>query len=128
MASEALEMSGAMVRVVAEPGAWLVRLRVTPLITPETVLVEVLMGTPSTVSEELSPAMAVRWKLPVTVKLPGTPEVLLTRARRAPLASLMTLAVTPMLGVLLMEAARLARVLLVEVMSMATGGLAPTEI
>src|SRR6266436_5370227 len=111
MASEALEMSGAMVRVTGEPGAWLVRLRVTPLITLETVL-----------------AMSVRWKLPVTVKLPGTPEVLLTRARRAPLASLMTLAVTPMLGVLLMEAARPARVLLVEVMSMATGGFPPTEI
>jgi len=49
---------GSDVRVTGEPGAWLLRLRVTPLITLETVLVEVLMGTPSTVSEELSPATA----------------------------------------------------------------------
>ena len=64
-----------------------------------TEFVVLLMGTPSTVREALVPVTALLNVRPVvfeeTVMSPGAPVVSLTRARRAPLASVMTLARTP---------------------------------
>src|SRR5271157_4064304 len=93
-----------MVSTTSLPGAWLLRFRVTPLMTPVTVLLVLLMGTPSTVSDALTPVAArvnmladevlgVGWM----VKSLALPEALATRATRAPLASDTTLAVTPRL-------------------------------
>src|SRR5271165_3230442 len=123
MAVVALEVSGETVTLTGEADEE-ARLRVTPLMALVTVLEVLLMGMPSTVSEALAPVTALVKLRPVvlfeTVRSPGAPVVLLTRARREPLASLTTLAVTPEPR-LLMEVARPSRVLLVESMATLTG-------
>src|ERR1700730_19225195 len=122
MAVAMLEVSGATVSVTGVPPVGPAKLRVTPLITLLTVLVVLLMGTLSTVSTAFNPATAwlkligvvsVRCRLPVTARLPGAPEAALTKANRAPFASLMTLARTAVVCVL-MAAAIFASVLFVE--------------
>src|SRR5258707_14732865 len=83
--------------LTGEEGAAETRFRVTPLMALVTVLEVLLIGIPSTTSDALVPVTAlVKVRpvvLPETVRSPGAPEVLLTKARREPLASLATLAV-----------------------------------
>ena len=78
-------------------GAALARSSVTPGRAVVTVLVELSIGTPSTVSCASTPAVPwVKFSAElVTVRLPAAPEVLLTRTSRDPCASVTTLAVTP---------------------------------
>jgi hypothetical protein len=68
-----------------------VRLRVTPGMAEDTVLVVLEMGIPSTLSEAFAPVTPVlKPTTPeegVMVRLPDAPLVLLISARRAPLAS-----------------------------------------
>jgi hypothetical protein len=119
--------SGVVVILTGAPGAADAKFSVTPLIAPLTVFDVLLIGTPSTTSDALDPVTALVKASPVvlpeTVKSPGNPVVELTNANRDPFASLMTLACTPMLFVL-MDSARLANVLLVE--SMVIVAVAPT--
>src|SRR5260221_524626 len=125
----ALLVSGETVMLTGEEGAAETRLRVTPLMALVTVLEVLLIGIPSTTSEALVPVTAlVKVRpvvLPETVRSPGAPEVLLTRAKREPLASVTTLAVTPAER-LLMEEARPSRVSLAELMVTPTGVPLPT--
>lgn len=113
------------------PGAAPTKFSVTPGITLETVLLAELIGTPSTVSEAFDPVTAeLKFKLVVLfaiVMLPDDPVVLLTIARRAPLASLMTLAVTPRFWPLI-AAAKPLRVLFVLLTVTVAAGLLPTVI
>src|SRR5947207_14341163 len=124
MASVALEVSGVTMTLTAEPGAGEMRFSVTPLIALVTVFEVLLMGMPSTTSEALAPVTAlVKVRpvvLPETARSPGAPVVSLTRARREPLASLMTLARMPAER-LLIEDESLSRELLVESMLRETG-------
>ena len=93
------------------------------------VLLALLMGTPSTVKDAsvpVAPLVKVRPLLPVfTVKSLAAPDVLLTIARRAPLESFTTLAVTPMFA-LVIAAANPSRVLLVASIVMVAAGWLPT--
>jgi hypothetical protein len=94
-----LEVSGPTVRVTGEAGAGAARFNVTPLRTPVTVLLVLLIGTPSTTRDAFVPVTAllkVKFVvLPETAISPGTPVVSLTSESRAPFASLITLARTP---------------------------------
>ena len=77
-----------------------VRFNVSPAIAPETVLVALLIGIPSTVSDAFVAGLPARVMLKVgsellTVKSAADPVVELTSARRSPLASVTTLAFTP---------------------------------
>ena len=77
-----------------------VRFNVSPVIAPETVLVALLIGIPSTVSDAFVAGPPARVMLKVgselpTVKSAADPVVELTSARRSPLASVTTLAFTP---------------------------------
>src|SRR5579871_2565696 len=129
MASAAWVVSGLTVSVIGDAGAGATRVSVTPLITLETLLEALLMGTPSTVSAAFAPVTALVKLRPVvlllTVISPDAPVVSLTRASRAPLASVITLARTPAPR-LLMAAARPSRVLSVESTVTVTGLFAPT--
>src|SRR3990172_1278602 len=111
------------------------RFSVTPLITLLTLLLLLVMGTLSTVSSASSPATACvkamapqlgRNRLPLTDRLPGTPDTALTTTSRAPLASLITLARTALLR-LLMAAAACASVLFEESIVKETTGTPPAE-
>src|ERR1700735_1327202 len=97
--------------------------------TPATVLVVLAIGTPSMVRLALVPPLVVKVGSPadgVIVSVPGRPELLLTMARREPLASGITLAVTPMLLVLLLACPKPASVLSVLLMVIGTAGFVPT--
>src|SRR5260221_2986877 len=115
----ALLVSGETVMLTEEEGAAETRFKVTPLMALVTVLEVLLIGIPSTTSDALAPVTAlVKVRpvvLPETVRSPGAPEVLLTRARREPLASLTTLAATPPAR-LVMGEARASRGLLAGLM------------
>ena len=91
--------------VTCEAGLAPSRLSVTPGMAPVTVLDALVMAIPLTVSEASTPvAPAVKPKLPPeeeTEKLPALPLVLLTIARRDPVASVTMLAVTPRLSLLM---------------------------
>src|SRR5437763_1705629 len=75
------------------------RFRVTPVIAPVTVFEVLLMGTPSIVNEALVPPTGALKTNDVSLLLianaPGVPVLWLNKARRAPPASLTTLAETP---------------------------------
>src|ERR1035441_10127908 len=100
-----------MARLTLVPGLAFSRLRVMPGRAPVTVLEALAIWMPSTVRDALAPVTAeakVRPPVPaVTVKLLAAPEVLLTIARRAPLASVITLAVTPRVSELIVPATSL---------------------
>src|SRR5258708_40309947 len=85
--------------LTGEEGAAETRFKVTPLMALVTVLEVLLIGIPSTTSDALAPVTALvkvrPGVLPETVRSPGAPEVLLTKARRETLASLATRAGTP---------------------------------
>jgi hypothetical protein len=96
-------------------GALPTKFKVMPLNAPVTVLVALLKGTPSMVSEAFWPSTDL-WKFnpvvfPVIVRSPGCPIVWLMSARRDPFSSLITLAATPSCS-LLIVLARPLRVLL----------------
>ena len=103
--------SGAIVMLTGVVDA-LERFKLTPFRTPETVLVALVIGVPSTVRDASAPDWA--WVNPRVVvvvlttplaevvvlrpeieKLFAAPELLLTMDSRAPLESVITLAVTP---------------------------------
>src|SRR5216683_7219061 len=131
MAAVACVGSGATLSVTGVAGDGETRFRVTPLITLETVLLVLLMGMPSTTKDAFKPVTALLNVRPEvlaeTLMSPGAPVVSLTRARRAPLASLMTLARTPM-DWLLMAAARPSSVFSEELMVTVAAAVVPTWI
>src|SRR6516165_10882096 len=91
-------LSAPIVNVTCAPFVAFARFSVTPEIAPLTLFVELCMGTPSTVADAFCPAFAVKDRLEGAFEIeivPALPDVLLTRARREPVASVITLAVTP---------------------------------
>src|ERR1700693_789323 len=126
MALACCVVSAARERVTVVVGAGEARFNVTPGIVPVTVLVVLEIGIPSTVSDALAPVTGfVKLTTPaegVIVRSPGAPLVLLTIDNRAPVASVMTLAVTPILGVLLIVWARPSKVLFVLLIVIVTAG------
>jgi len=99
MAVVAWVMSGATVRLTFVPGLAFSRLRVTPGKAPVTVFDALTIWMPSMVRDALAPVTAGAKVSPpatgATVKLLAAPDVSLTIASLAPVASVMTLAVTP---------------------------------
>ena len=110
-------------------GAAPTRFKVRPATVFATVLPALLMGTPSTVNEAsvpVAPLVKLRPLLTLLiVRSLAAPDVLLTIARRAPLESFTTLAVTPRFA-LVIAAASPSRVLLVASMVMVAAGWLPT--
>ena len=127
IASEALEVSGATLSVTGVFGDGELKFSVTPLITPVTVFEVLLIGTPSTTSEALSPVTALlKLRLVVfaeTLRSPAAPVVWLTSASRAPFASLITLALTPSPWLLIAAASPL---IVASVEFTVVAGLVPT--
>src|SRR5258708_30421362 len=116
MASGARDVSGPTLRKIGVPGDAPARLSVTPPRTPLTVFVALLIPRPSTVRDAFA-AVAVLVKVNPVVSLVifrslVRPVPLLSKDRRAPLASVTTLAVTPRFCAL-MEDAKPLSVLLV---------------
>src|SRR5258708_39104920 len=99
MASGARDVSGATLSEIGVPGDAPARLSVTPAKTPLTVFVALLIPRPSTVGDAFA-AVAVLVKVNPVVSLVifrslVRPVPLLSKDRRAPLASVTTLAGPP---------------------------------
>src|ERR1700733_8146428 len=99
--SEAFEVTA---KVTGTPGSAAESDKLTPLIAPVTVLLALVMGTPSTVSEALAPA--ADWVKPKLGSLivNGVVPSELTMDRFVPLASLPAVAVTPRFMALILDA------------------------
>src|SRR5258708_39154445 len=128
MASGARDVSGATLSEIGVPGDAPARLSVTPPKTPLTVFVALLIPRPSTVKDAFA-AVAVLVKVNPVVSLTifrslVRPVPLLSKDRRAPLASVTTLAVTPRVCALVEDAKPLSGLLVLSTV-MRTAGAPP---